>query len=170
MHPSSFHPPRQRDETDALEPVRAGSLASFLGPTVRVLWNVLSARMVSALAPFGLRSGAFSTMSLISERPGCSQNELSRALGIDKSALVALLDELETNGLARRVRSTSDRRRHALTLTSEGEALMARMREPVAAVGQPIREALTPAEMDQLLRLLERAHRALVESPPPESS
>jgi DNA-binding MarR family transcriptional regulator len=138
-----------------------GLTSGFLGPKVRVLWNLLSARMVEALTPFGLRSGAFSTLAVISANPGCSQTELARTLGLDKSALVPIIDELETRGLATRIRSTSDRRRHALRLTAQGEEVMRQMYEPVARIGRPVREALSPQEYEQLLSLIDRAYQAM---------
>ncbi|MEI9963967.1 MAG: MarR family winged helix-turn-helix transcriptional regulator [Caulobacteraceae bacterium] len=129
---------------------------------MRLVRNLLAARVMAALAPFGLRSGAFSTMALIAANPGCSQAELGQELAMDKSAVNAILDELEAKGLAVRVRSAEDRRRHALTLTAEGERRMREMHRVSSAVEQPIREALSPAELEQLLRLLERAQRALL--------
>jgi len=139
-------------EAEALNP---GLLADFLGPRVRVLWNLLDARMVEALSPFGLRTGAFS-----------AQNQLAGGLGMDKSAVVAIIDELESRDLARRVRQAHDRRRHALSLTTKGKALLQRMLVPATLGGRPIREALSPREMEQLQSLLDRACRALAEAPP----
>jgi len=149
----------------ARQGLEEGLMAGFVGPKVRMLWNLLNARMVLALAPYGLRAGAFSAMALISANPGCSQNELARGLGMDKSAIVAVLDQLQARGLVSRTRRAGDRRRHALELTPEGEALMQEMRTAVAVPGRPIREALAPAEMQQLLSLLDRACRALAEAP-----
>src|SRR4051794_19639336 len=88
-------------EAEALNP---GLLADFLGPKVRILWNLLDARMVEAPSPFGLRTGTFSALALISANPGCSQNQLAGGLGMDKSAVVAIIDELESRDLVRRVR------------------------------------------------------------------
>ena len=139
-----------------------GLLAGFVGPRVRLLWNLLSARMGAALAPFGLRPGCFSTMALIAANPGCSQNQIARALGLDKSAVVSLLDELESHGLAVRDRAPNDRRRHALFLTDQGQAMTEEMRVPVAEAGQAIRRELSPEELQQLLSLLDRAYRALL--------
>jgi len=123
--------------------------------------------MVTALLPFGLRSGAFSTLAMISANPGCSQNQLARSLGMDKSAVVAIIDELEARGLASRERGTHDRRRHALTLTPDGEAMIQRMYGPVSEVGAPIRKALTTQELEQMLSLLGRAYRALAQENAP---
>jgi DNA-binding MarR family transcriptional regulator len=157
-------------ETITIESEDAGALLApgitqhFLGPRVRVLWNLLSARMLEALEPFGLKTGAFSTLALIAANPGCSQTALARALGMDKSAIVPMIDELEQRGLARRVRSSEDRRRHALEVTGAAQTLIDQMHGAVAAVGAPIREAMTPEEYRQLLSLLERSYRALAEA------
>jgi len=148
-------------ETNSGEELDPGLLAGYLGPRVRVLWNLLSAKMEAALAPFGLRTGAFSTLALISANPGCSQNQLAKALGMDKSAVVAIIDDLEARGLASRMRGTQDRRRHELTLTAAGEALTERMYGVVSQVGLPIRKALSKREFEQLLSLLDRAYGAL---------
>lgn len=154
-------------ETATLNP---GLLADFLGPKVRILWNLLDARMVDALSPFGLRTGAFSALALISANPGCSQNQLAGGLGMDKSAVVAIIDELESRDLARRVRQAHDRRRHALSLTTKGKALLQRMLGPAMVGGRPIRDALSPKEMEQLLSMLDRACDALAEAPPIKKS
>lgn len=151
--------------TDKAEALALGLTDGFVGPKVRILWNLLNARMVAALAPFELRAGAFSAMALISANPGCSQKELALALGMDKSAVVAVLDDLERRGLVSRVRDERDRRRHTLSLTREGEALMHKMHPAVLKPGLPIREALSPEEMEQLLSLLDRACRALAAAP-----
>ncbi len=160
--------PATADAEDSGQALNPGATAGYLGPKVRVLWNLLSARMVAALAPFGLRSGAFSTLALISANPGCSQTELARGLGMDKSAVVPIIDELEKQGLATRVRASHDRRRHALMLTEQGETALHRMLGPLTSVGRPIRETLSAQEMEQLLSLLDRAYAALAQSPEPQ--
>ncbi len=146
------------DRSDELD---QGLLADFLGPKVRVLWNLLSAQMVAALAPFGLRTGAFSTMAVLSANPGSSLTQIARAQCMDKSAVVAIVDELESRGLLIRLHPPQDRRRHALSLTKDGEALMHRMHGAVQGVGVPIRDSLSPKEMEQLMSLLDRAYEAL---------
>ena len=149
------------DEAAGVGSLDPGLTESFLGPRVRVLWNRLSARMLAALEPFGLKTGAFSTLALIAANPGCSQTELARTLGMDKSAVVPIIDELEAKGLAQRVRSPEDRRRHALAVTEAAQAVIEEMNAAVTFVGRPIREAMTPEEYRTLLDLLERAYAAL---------
>ena len=49
---------------------------------------------------------------------------LAKRAGLNKSALVGIVDQLEAKGLAARDRSTSDRRRNRVTVTLAGEAAM----------------------------------------------
>ena len=100
-------------------------------------------------------------MVLISANPGYSQVELSRIGNLDKSAIVTIVDDLETRGLAIRGRSSSDRRRNSLFLTAQGETLMKEMHQRAMATERPLRDGLSTAEYDQLFELLEKA-RAIV--------
>lgn len=163
---------QDRIEGDAPEgALDRGLLSAGVGPRIRLLRNLLAQRVMSAFAPFGLRSGAFSTLALIAANPGCSQNDIARELAMDKSGIVAIVDELEQRGLASRTRLAHDRRRHALSLTPAGVALMREMHVAASSVEQPILDALSRQELDQFLSLLERAYGALgaaaPDQPPP---
>jgi DNA-binding MarR family transcriptional regulator len=152
----------QRNESDqALEGVDLGVLASSLGPVVRLLRNHLASRIMLAFEPFGLRTGSFSTMALIAANPGCSQSDIARETGVDKSVVVALVDLLEQRGLAERARSTQDRRRNTLTLTAEGHKRLIEMHELALAVEAPIRAALSETEVATLIHLNRKALQAL---------
>lgn len=143
-----------------------GLLGENVGPTIRLLRNLLSARIVAAFEPHGLRSGSFSTMALIAANPDCSQSDIARQIGADKSIVVAIVDELERRGLAERRRSTQDRRRNALRLTDAGRSLMAELDAIGRAVEQPIRAALGEEGVAQLILLGRGAVAALLESEP----
>ena len=149
-------------------PLDRGLLSGGVGPRIRLIRNLLTQRVIAAFAPFGLRTGAFSSMALIAANPGCSQNDLARELALDKSGMVAIVDELEARGLAVRTRPPHDRRRHALSLTPAGETLMAEMYAAVSAMEQPIYDALEPKELAQFLSLLDRAYAAMTATEPGE--
>lgn len=154
-----------RDAAAIAERMNWGPLSSAVGTNVRLLRNELVTRIVEAYAPFDLRSGALSVMVLIRGNPGCSQSELAREVAMDDSAMVAIIDELEQRGLARRTRSTTDRRRNSLSLTPEGEALMTEMVGCGTAVERPIRDELSAVELETLIALLRRAYGALMAAP-----
>ena len=140
-----------------------GILAGSVGPRVRLLRNALTARSIAASAPYSLPTGSLTVLALIAANPGSSQSALARRAGLNKSALVGIVDQLEAKGLAARDRSTSDRRRNQVTVTPEGEAAMQVLFAAVTVEEGAIRDALGSADLEVLLSLLDRAITALEE-------
>ena len=68
--------------------------------------------------------GEFGILVLVSRNAGLSQTALARAIGVDRSTLVPILDRLERHGLIKRHASLTDRRTHALELGEAGAALL----------------------------------------------
>lgn len=68
--------------------------------------------------------GEFGILVLVSRNAGLSQTALARAIGVDRSTLVPILDRLEHHGLIKRHPSPTDRRTHALELGTTGTALL----------------------------------------------
>ena len=66
----------------------------------------------------------YSVMVLIAANPGLNQSEVAAALGIKRTNFVALIDNLERRGLARRAPTLADRRSYALFLTDAGSVLL----------------------------------------------
>ena len=138
-----------------------GLLADSVGPRVRLLRNALAARSIAALEEFDLPTGSLTVLALIAANPGSSQTLLAKAAGLNKSALVGIVDELERRGMAARDRSASDRRRNLLRVTSDGEAAMKAMFGRVRKAEDTVRDALGQAELRKLLELIDRAIAAL---------
>jgi DNA-binding MarR family transcriptional regulator len=138
-----------------------GQLANAVGPRVRLLRNALAARSIAALEEFAMPTGSLTVLSLIAANPGSNQTALAKAAGVNKSALVGIVDELEKRGLAARDRSASDRRRNHLTVTPVGEATMKAMLARVAGGESKVRDALGLRDHLKLLELLDRANAAL---------
>ena len=140
-----------------------GILAGSVGPRVRLLRNALAARSIAVSAPHGLPTGSLTVLALIAANPGSSQSALAKRAGLNKSALVGIVDQLEAKGLAARDRSASDRRRNQVTVTPAGEAAMQALFVAVTAEEGPVRDALGPRDLEALLGLLDRAIAALEE-------
>ncbi len=110
----------------------------------------------AALEPYGVQPRQFATMRALGEREGQSQRALSEALHIPPSRLVALLDDLEEQGLVERRPDPADRRVRCLYLTETGDDLLEKLYD---AAGRHERRAfagLTAAERRQLDSLLSR--------------
>lgn len=146
------------------EELNWGALASLVSPRVRLLRNALTGRSIAATAPSGLPTGSLTVLSLMAANPRSSQAALARRAGINKSALVGIVDQLEAKGLAARDRSEVDRRRNTLTVTDAGLKAMASLHAAVAQIEEPIIEALGARDLATLIDLLERANAALVDA------
>jgi len=141
-----------------------GLLARSVGPRVRLLRNMLAARTDGG-GPEDLPTGALTVLALVSANPGTSQTLLARRAGINKSALVGIVDQLETRGLVARDRSAVDRRRNSLAITPTGEAVLKQLHTAAWPAEAPIREALNPGEQALLVSLLDRALASLERQP-----
>ncbi len=65
-------------------------------------------------------------LAAIAERQGCSQADLVRATGIDRSTVAEMVQRLEKNGLIARERNDSDNRAKTVALTDDGASVLAR--------------------------------------------
>ncbi|OBJ45793.1 MarR family transcriptional regulator [Mycolicibacterium mucogenicum] len=93
-------------------------------------------------------------LRMIATRPGLSQQELSRLLGLLPSRVVAYLDELESRGEVERRRNPTDRRLYALYLTKSGEKLMQTLSEIAREHEQELTSGLTSQQRKTLNELL----------------
>ena len=87
---------------------------------------------------------------------GQTQQALGDALGIPKSRMVALVDDLEARGLVERRLRPDDRRARALHVTTEGARCLGEALEVAEAHEAYVRERLSPAEHHQLVQMLQR--------------
>lgn len=114
---------------------------------------VAGARVRDALAGAGLNMRSAWTLVHLAAGP-VNQQALIDLLDVDPSALVAVLNELESLGLASRQRDTADRRRHIVTMTTEGADTLRAIESVLDKADDDLFTGLSPAERDQLRRLL----------------
>lgn len=138
-----------------------GILAGSVGPRMRLLRNVLSARSIAVSAPYGLPTGSLTVLALIAANPGRSQTVLAKRAGLNNSALVGIIDQLEQRGLVERDRAVGDRRRYQVSVTPDGRRMMETLFSVVTQEEAPIRDALGARDMASLLALLDRVIAAL---------
>ena len=107
------------------------------------------------LAPLGLNVRLCGVLNRLAEGP-ISQQGLGEQLGIDRTTMVELIDELEKQGWVVRKRNPSDRRSYALGLTATGRTAQNRAARAFDAAAAEFFDALEPAEQDRLLEMLRR--------------
>src|SRR5215207_9324775 len=69
------------------------------------------------LAPLGIDGRHYGVLAVLSELGPVSQQTLADILAVDRSTMVAFVDELEEKGYVRRGRNPSDRRAYAIEVT-----------------------------------------------------
>ena len=74
-----------------------------------------------ALEPYGINGRQLAVLIAIDDRVPQSQQEIARRLDVDRTSMVALVDELERKGLAERQSVTGDRRKNVVALTATGK-------------------------------------------------
>ncbi len=138
-------------------------VAEFAGQLFFRLWRASHTRTGEALDSIGLTPALFALLNVLGARDGAIQQQLSSDMGIDPSAMVKLIDELEAAGLAERRRRPGDRRAWEVAITQEGRRSLQRARRLVTQVQDQVLGGLSAADRRQLLTLM---RRALISAPP----
>ena len=132
---------------------RSGALLDLLTRRMRAAGE-------SALKAVGLRPRHLLALTVLRDRGESSQADLAGTLQLDRTNLVGLLNDLETEGLIERRRSPEDRRRHTVLLTDEGRERLARAEFTLAAAEDLVLGSLTAKQRDTLWELLHKATAA----------
>jgi DNA-binding MarR family transcriptional regulator len=141
-------------------------VAEFAGQLFFRLWRATHTRTSQALGSFGLTPPLFALLNVLGARGGAIQQRLSSDMGIDPSAMVKLIDELEDAGLAERRRRPGDRRAWEVVITYKGRRALERARQLAGQVEDEVLGGLSGADRRQLLTLLRRALAASPPQPP----
>src|SRR5215469_13224419 len=75
-----------------------------------------------ALAPFGINGRQCAVLIAIDEQAPSSQHDIAQRMGVDRTTMVTLVDELEGKGLVERRPDPRDRRKNVVALTEAGRA------------------------------------------------
>ncbi|MDQ1602150.1 MAG: hypothetical protein QOD68_3624 [Actinomycetota bacterium] len=131
-------------------PHRSAALLVHLARHMRV-------RSEAAVAPLGLKARHLIALTVLRDQRGSTQAALATTLGVDRTNLVGLLNELECQKLIERRRSSEDRRRHTVELTDTGAELLAKAEFALAAAEDEVLAALDREQREALYGLLQLA-------------
>jgi DNA-binding MarR family transcriptional regulator len=138
--------------------VDLGVLPQMLGYNLRRAHQLSWRTYVTVIGENNIRPGLFSLLVLVKANPGIAQIELGTHLGVDKASIVALLDRLEHANLIERRRSTRDRRRQGIFLTTGGTTALEQLLVQVRQLEKQLASRFTRAELDQFLSFLQRLY------------
>jgi DNA-binding MarR family transcriptional regulator len=131
---------RQEDSESELSLLAStGYLLARLGMESRRMWGQM-------LGEHGLTPHQFGVLMALARLEAASQQELSRAVGVDPRNAVPIIDALEQRRLLERRPDPADRRRHAITLTPSGQAMMGQLSEAGKDLENAFFDGLTDQE------------------------
>ncbi len=130
------------------------SAGARTGISLTILGESFQRHIRAVLAKHDLKPRQLRILDLLADRGPVGQRELAELMGIDHSVLVNLLNPLEDERLIKRVRDTTDRRRHMVTIASAGERRLAQADKAFCEAEDAFFVALTAKQREQLHGLL----------------
>ena len=137
--------PSKRDE------LRPGVLPQLIGYRLRLAQQAVFRDFASSVRE--VSPGQAGILLLVEANPGVAQGRLARAVHLERSTMVGVVDALEQRGWVERRRG-ADRRTNGLWLTAAGRSFVARLRRRIEAHERRIAARLSSDERADLLALL----------------
>jgi DNA-binding MarR family transcriptional regulator len=110
----------------------------------------------ASLADLDTTPTCYTLMLLIRENPGIRSVDLARSLGVARSRMVKLIDDLEGRRMITRETPRNDRRNRSLMLTAQGKRDLKKMEQAVESHEAKLTEGFGAGERERLLDLLWR--------------
>lgn len=136
--------------------------AEHLGYLLKHVQLRFSELTAAVLAPMGINGREAAVLRAIDNPDPLAQGEIARRMSVDRTTMVALIDDLQERGLVQRRQDPEDRRKNVVELTDAGQEIT---RQATRAADQAERTFLSPlpaSEAEQFKKTL----RALLASPP----
>jgi DNA-binding MarR family transcriptional regulator len=112
--------------------------------------------LVEGFAAANARGYHHRLLAALEEFGPASQAALGRRTGIDRSDVVAALNELANRGLIQRSPDPDDRRRNIITITPGGTEQLRTLDQILTGVQEELLAPLSGADRSKLIRLLTR--------------
>lgn len=136
--------------------IESSDLEDLIGYNLKRAYVIVQTDFRKTLGDDGMSARVFSALSLCVRFPNITQSELARMMGIERSGLVAIVDELEAKNHLRRAPVPGDRRIQALVPTDEGRMAYTEAIEAVRAHEDRLFADMGADEKETLLALLKK--------------
>lgn len=137
-----------------LAAVDVSGLETIVGYMVRRVQLSVWQDFGDRFAELGITPARYSVVRLVGDNPGITPAALADALGVERSRMAVLVDDLERRGLLVRIASTVDRRSRAIFLTGFGRSQLRVFNRKVAASERQIFRRLRGDDKQVLIRML----------------
>jgi DNA-binding MarR family transcriptional regulator len=147
----------------------ADPLANRLGYLLKHVQLRFAEQGAMALEPLGITGRQLAVLVVLDAGEPLSQLEAAGKLGVDRTTMVALIDELEELGLVVRRKSATDRRKNIVELTDRGRDALDRGNDIHQDAEKKFLNPLSPVEAELFLRILQTLNTPEGQEPPAEA-
>lgn len=127
-----------------------------LGYQIGLLSRLFDRRLQEVLKEQGVAPGQFAPLVMLFEQDGLTQAELCRRINVEQPTMANTLERMERDGLIKRKADTEDKRRALVHLTPRARDMREAVMENARAVAGRAVQRLSPADQDDMFRLLGR--------------
>jgi DNA-binding MarR family transcriptional regulator len=125
----------------------------FLGTEIRILFQAMD-RAFAKKAGATLAPAHGTLLLIVKERPNLTQQQLSEAIGLQRSTVTRTIDAFERRGLVRRHARTNDQRSYAIRVTSKGARLAKRLSIIIFGLERQLAKGLSTNQRRLFIQLL----------------
>lgn len=129
-------------------------LEDSLGWLLAQCFRAYGAAMEQAVADLPHGHRGYQALSGAAHCSARNQAELARQLGVDRTVMVYLVDDLATAGLVERIADPADRRSRLIRATPEGQRRLCATQDAIKGAEAAMLAPLEPAEQEQFRAML----------------
>jgi len=144
-------------------PARGAELlmTESIGYQIRATHRLLQRFLQVKIEPHGITLGMWYFLRALWNEDGLTQRELSNRVGTMEPTTLSAILIMEREGLVRRVRNKTDRRKWHIHLTPKGRALKGKLLPLAREVVETAVQNLSRGEVGQLLKGLAEVQKSL---------
>lgn len=135
----------------------------YIGVVITDVARLMRAAFDRRVRTLGITRAQWLVLTRLHRNPGVSQSELAEIIEVERASAGRMIDRLEANGWVERRALNGDRRVKRVYLTPEAERVHRRIWRVAEATVEDALRDLSAQEGAQLMRLLGRVKKTLVE-------
>jgi MarR family transcriptional regulator for hemolysin len=140
------------------------SLTRWPGYVMQQVFESWYVRYEAAVAELGLSVNGLKVLIVLHDEGSTTQTQLVQRMGIDKSTMVSIVDELEDSGFVERRRDKNDRRTVPIHVTAAGEVAAERAAKVTDDSNNLVFAGFTADERTEFTWYLARLADAMIET------
>jgi MarR family transcriptional regulator for hemolysin len=135
----------------------------YIGVVISDVARLLRTAFDRRVRALGITRAQWLVLTRLHRHPGASQTELADMMEVERASAGRMIDRLEANGWVERRAERRDRRVKRVYLTPEAERVHRRIWRVAEATVEDALAGLSAQEAAQLMRLLGRVKKTLLE-------